>query len=157
MNPNHQKFWSNFIQIAFGNSPSIPSQPNASSFENASNISNPQNNQHFKNYPYHTSPNSYQQFSSQSNTSPYMPLGIQMGSSGVQLNDQEHETPQVFTQGGLEAINQRRVNFSFNHGSIFQRIQLLALIKKEIVFGRGFVKLITTTATRIFQRGNQRH
>ncbi|KEH15532.1 no-apical-meristem-associated carboxy-terminal domain protein [Medicago truncatula] len=34
-----------------------------------------------------------------------MPHGVQMGSSGVQLNDQELETPQVCTQGGLETIN----------------------------------------------------
>jgi len=65
----------------------------------------PKNNQHFESYPYNTSPNSHQQISSPSNSSPNMPLGIQMGSSGVQLNDQELETPQVFTQGDLEAIN----------------------------------------------------
>lgn len=34
-----------------------------------------------------------------------MSHGVQMGSSGVQLNDQELETPQVDPQGGLETIN----------------------------------------------------
>jgi len=118
MNPNPHDFWFNNMQN-FGNSPPIPNQQNAPSFENASNIpnlnynpnfqnsiftSNPQNNQHFGNYPYHTPPYPYQHFSSQSNSS-NMSHGVQMGSSGVQLNNQELETPQVDTQGGLETIN----------------------------------------------------
>lgn len=41
---------------------------------------------HFENYSYQ-----YQQFSTQSNN-PNMPYGVQLDSSGVQLNDQELAT-----------------------------------------------------------------
>jgi hypothetical protein len=101
--------------------PFIPNQQNTPYFENSSNNANPhpnsnfqnptfitnqQNNPHFGNFPYHTPPYPYhyQHFSSQS-TSPTMSHGVQMDNSHVQLNDQEHETPQFCTQDGLETIN----------------------------------------------------
>lgn len=73
---------------------------------------------------------------------------VQIVGSDIQFNDNEFEIPQLSTQGGLETINlgeeigydqkqdsnQRRMKFSFNHGSIFHGIQLLELIKKGDCF-----------------------
>lgn len=90
----------------FRNAPLIPNSHNNPTFQNSHFIPNSQNNPHFRNYSYLTPPYSYQyqQFPSQS-TNPNMPHVIQIGSSGVQSNDQEHETPQVCTQGSLENTN----------------------------------------------------
>ncbi|KEH18294.1 hypothetical protein MTR_8g015740 [Medicago truncatula] len=128
MNPNHHDFWSNFMQNAssFGNSPCIPSQQNASSL-----------------YP-------YQQFSSQSN-SPNMPLGIQMGSSGVQLNDQELETSQVCTQGGLETIN---INEEVGTTSVVNTSKVRFQPKEDELLIQSWLNISKDPIVGIDQRGD---
>ncbi|XP_058773981.1 uncharacterized protein LOC131648219 [Vicia villosa] len=117
MNPNQHITWSNFMQNDgsppsipnqqnnpyFGNLPLIPNPHHNPNFQNSLFIPNPQNNSSIRNYSYHTPPYpyQYQQFSSQS-TNPNMSHVVKIGSSGVQSNDQEHETPQLCTQDSLE-------------------------------------------------------
>ncbi|XP_058772007.1 glutathione S-transferase T3-like [Vicia villosa] len=120
MNPNQHNTLSNFMQND-GSPPNIPNQQNNPYFINPPLIPNPhhnpnfqksifipnlQNNPSIRNYSYHTSPYpyQYQQFSSQS-TNPNMPHVVQIGSSGVESNDQEHGTPQFCTQVSLENTN----------------------------------------------------
>ncbi|CAI8617600.1 unnamed protein product [Vicia faba] len=120
MDPNQHNSWSNFIQNG-GILPSIPNQQSNSyignvplisnshhnpNFQNSHFIPNSQNNPHFGNYSYHTPPYpyQYQQLTSQP-TNPTIPHVAQIGSSGVQSNDQEHETQQFCIQGSVETIN----------------------------------------------------
>ncbi|KAK2426745.1 hypothetical protein QL285_025381 [Trifolium repens] len=97
-------------------------------------------------------------------TNPNMFYRPQMNTQGVEFTRDEHETPigsmsksnipHFSTQIGhenirledgerssikkknLESYSQgMRIHFSFNHGSMFQRIHLWELIKKQLAFG----------------------
>ncbi|CAK8563912.1 unnamed protein product [Lathyrus sativus] len=102
-----------------------------------------------------------------------MPHGAQIGSSGAQSNDQEDETPQFYTQGSLETFNLGEevasVRVVNTHKQRFQQKEdgiliqswlnvskdsIVGLIKKEIVFGSGPVKLTTSIVTSTTKRGN---
>ena len=108
MDLNQHSSWSNLMQNG-GGPPSIPNQQNNPYFRNAPFISNShhnpnfqnskfipirQKNPHLGNYSYYTPPYpyQYQPFISQSTNSTISHV-TQIGSSGVQSNDQERETP----------------------------------------------------------------
>jgi hypothetical protein len=137
MNPNHNNSWSNFMQN-IGNPAFIPRPP----FQNSPFIPNQPNNPHFGNYSYQ-----YQQFPSQST----MSQPIQMGSSGIQTNDQERETPQFCTQDGLETIN---IGEEIGSASVVNTPKTRFQPKEDEVLIQSWVNISTDSIVGNDQKGD---
>jgi hypothetical protein len=78
-----------------------------------------------------------------------------MGSSGVQLNDQELETPQVCTQGGLETINLNEEvgNYPY-HTSLVNTSKVKFQPKEDEILIQSWLNISKDPIVGIDQRGD---